>query len=101
MPGVRTSQASKKIFRNNDPKHLEELLRESDPNVPKIVVFETIHSMTGAVCPLEELCDVSHKYGALTFVDEVSLDIEQTQLAFACSKLGMETAEQCVKYVQS
>ena len=82
MSGVRTSQALKKIFRNNDPKHLEELLRESDPKVPKIVVFETVHSMTGAVCPLEEFCDVSHKYGALTFVDEVSLDIDQTQLAF-------------------
>ncbi|GFS40292.1 5-aminolevulinate synthase, erythroid-specific, mitochondrial, partial [Nephila pilipes] len=24
-----------------------------------------------AVCPLEELCDIAHKYGALTFVDEV------------------------------
>ena len=27
--------------------------------------------MTGAICPLEELCDVAHRYGALTFVDEV------------------------------
>merc|ERR1719318_881299 len=27
--------------------------------------------MTGAICPLEEMCDVAHKYGALTFVDEV------------------------------
>lgn len=27
--------------------------------------------MTGDICPLEELCDVAHKYGALTFVDEV------------------------------
>ena len=27
--------------------------------------------LVGAVCPLKELCDVSHKYGALTFVDEV------------------------------
>lgn len=26
---------------------------------------------SGAICPLEELCDVAHKYGALTFVDEV------------------------------
>ena len=26
---------------------------------------------SGAVCPLEELCDVAHKYGAITFVDEV------------------------------
>jgi len=23
------------------------------------------------VCPLEELCRVAHKYGAITFVDEV------------------------------
>ena len=26
---------------------------------------------TGAVCPLEELCDIAHAHGALTFVDEV------------------------------
>lgn len=26
---------------------------------------------TGAVCPLEEMCDVSHEFGAITFVDEV------------------------------
>lgn len=25
----------------------------------------------GAVCPLEEMCDVSHEFGAITFVDEV------------------------------
>ena len=25
----------------------------------------------GAVCPLEEMCDVAHKYGALTYIDEV------------------------------
>jgi 5-aminolevulinate synthase len=27
--------------------------------------------MTGAICPLAELCEVSHEFGALTFVDEV------------------------------
>jgi len=27
--------------------------------------------MSGAISPLEELCDIAHKYGALTFVDEV------------------------------
>ena len=27
--------------------------------------------MTGAVCPLQELVDVSKKHGAITFVDEV------------------------------
>ena len=28
-------------------------------------------SSAGAVCPLEEMCDVAHAHGALTFVDEV------------------------------
>lgn len=27
--------------------------------------------MTGAVCPLEELCQIAHDHGAITFVDEV------------------------------
>lgn len=27
--------------------------------------------LPGAICPLEDLCDVAHRYGALTFVDEV------------------------------
>lgn len=71
IQGIRHSGASKFIFRHNDPHHLEQILRKSDVSKPKIVAFETVHSMDGAVCPLEELCDVAHKYGAITFVDEV------------------------------
>ncbi|XP_072402000.1 5-aminolevulinate synthase, erythroid-specific, mitochondrial [Diabrotica undecimpunctata] len=71
IQGIRNSRVPKHIFRHNDPAHLEELLQGVDRSVPKIVAFETVHSMSGAVCPLEELCDISHKYGALTFVDEV------------------------------
>jgi 5-aminolevulinate synthase len=71
IQGIRNCGAPKHIFRHNDPKHLEELLMSVDPAIPKIVAFETVHSMTGAICPLEVLCEISHKYGALTFVDEV------------------------------
>ncbi|KOC68192.1 5-aminolevulinate synthase, erythroid-specific, mitochondrial [Habropoda laboriosa] len=71
IQGIRNSGVPKHIFRHNDVKHLEELLSKVDKSVPKIVAFETVHSMTGDICPLEELCDVAHKYGALTFVDEV------------------------------
>ncbi|KAM9350931.1 5-aminolevulinate synthase, erythroid-specific, mitochondrial [Symphorus nematophorus] len=71
IQGIRNSGAKRFIFRHNDSQHLEELLQRSDPKTPKIVAFETVHSMDGAICPLEELCDVSHRYGALTFVDEV------------------------------
>lgn len=71
IQGIRNSGAKRFIFRHNDSRHLEELLKRSDPKTPKIVAFETVHSMDGAICPLEELCDVAHRYGALTFVDEV------------------------------
>ncbi|XP_067880220.1 5-aminolevulinate synthase, non-specific, mitochondrial-like isoform X2 [Heterodontus francisci] len=71
IQGIRNSGVPKFVFRHNDVEHLEQLLRESDPKTPKIVAFETVHSMDGGICPLEELCDVAHKYGAITFVDEV------------------------------
>ena len=71
IQGIRNSGAKKHVFRHNDPNHLEELLQKVDPQLPKIVAFETVHSMDGSICPLEELCDVARKYGALTFVDEV------------------------------
>ena len=71
IQGIKNSGVPKHIFRHNDPDHLEKLLKTVDKSVPKIVAFETVHSMTGAICPLEELCDIAHKYGALTFVDEV------------------------------
>lgn len=69
--GIRNSQVPKHIFRHNDVDHLKELLSKVSKSVPKIVAFETVHSMTGAVCPLNELCDVAHEYGAITFIDEV------------------------------
>ncbi|XP_015684675.1 5-aminolevulinate synthase, nonspecific, mitochondrial [Protobothrops mucrosquamatus] len=71
IQGIRNSRVPKHIFRHNDVGHLRELLKKSNPSIPKIVAFETVHSMDGAVCPLEELCDVAHEYGAITFVDEV------------------------------
>ncbi|KAF3690041.1 5-aminolevulinate synthase, nonspecific, mitochondrial [Channa argus] len=71
IQGIRNSGAKKFIFRHNDVGHLRELLQKSDPTKPKIVAFETVHSMDGAVCPLEEMCDVAHEFGAITFVDEV------------------------------
>ena len=47
IQGIRTSGATKHVFRHNDPAHLEELISKVDVSVPKIVAFETVHSMTG------------------------------------------------------
>lgn len=58
IQGIRNSGVPKHIFKHNNPNHLEKLLSSFDVSTPKIVAFETVHSMTGAVCPLQDLCDV-------------------------------------------
>ncbi|WJS99788.1 5-aminolevulinate synthase [Novosphingobium humi] len=71
IAGIRNSGAEKKVFRHNDAEHLEELLRETDPNVPKLVAFESVYSMDGDIAPIHEICDLAEKYNALTYIDEV------------------------------
>ena len=71
IAGVRHSGAVRKIFRHNDVAHLEQLLAAADPATPKIVAFESVYSMDGDISPIEEICDLAHRYGALTYLDEV------------------------------
>ena len=71
IAGIRHSGAARKIFRHNDAVHLEELLAAADPAVPKMVAFESVYSMDGDISPIGDLCDVAHRYGALTYLDEV------------------------------
>lgn len=47
IQGIRNSGVKKFIFRHNDVGHLHELLEKADPSTPKIVAFETVHSMDG------------------------------------------------------
>lgn len=61
-------------FRHDDPDHLEELLSREyakNPYLPRIVAFESVHSMGGNIQRLKNISDVAHRYGAMTFCDEV------------------------------
>ncbi len=71
IAGIRNSGAEKKVFRHNDVEHLEELLAEADPSVPKLIAFESVYSMDGDVAPIHAICDLAEKYNALTYIDEV------------------------------
>jgi 5-aminolevulinate synthase len=71
IAGIRHSGAVRKIFRHNDVRHLEELLADADPATPKIVAFESVYSMDGDISPINEICEVAHRYRALTYLDEV------------------------------
>ena len=71
IEGVRQSKCEKRIFRHNDMTHLEELLQAADPSRPKLIVFETLYSMDGDVAPINRICDLAERYGAMTYADEV------------------------------
>lgn len=77
--GARSSQAKIKVFRHNDAKHLEEVVRtaiiEGQPRTHRpwtkiLIVVEGIYSMEGEMCPLDEVVAVKKKYGCYLYVDE-------------------------------
>jgi 5-aminolevulinate synthase len=71
IEGVRQAHCEKQIFRHNDMAHLEQLLASADPGRPKLIVFESLYSMDGDTAPVNRICDLAERYGAMTYVDEV------------------------------
>lgn len=71
IQGIRHSGARKLIFKHNDLVDLESKLASLPLQAPKIIAFESVYSMCGSISPIEEICDLADKYGAITFLDEV------------------------------
>ena len=71
IQGIRHSGAKKMVFKHNDTQDLEAKLASLPPEVPKLIAFESVYSMCGSIAPIEEICDLADKYGAVTFLDEV------------------------------
>ncbi|KIW42177.1 5-aminolevulinate synthase, mitochondrial [Exophiala oligosperma] len=71
IQGIRHSGAKKMVFKHNDLVDLEAKLATLPPEQPKIIAFESVYSMCGSVAPIEAICDLADKYGAITFLDEV------------------------------
>ena len=69
--GIRNSKAEKFIFKHNDAKHLESLLKTVNIDRPKIIAFESVYSMDGDFTPIESFVKLAKKYNALTYLDEV------------------------------
>ena len=71
IEGIRHSGARKNIFKHNDPEDLDRRLADLDPDVPKLVAFESVYSMDGDIAPIDEICAVAEIHGAMTYLDEV------------------------------
>ena len=72
IQGIRHSGADKSIWQHNDMEQLEQQLAQvtATDQVP-CIVFESVYSMDGDVSPIEAICDLADRYGAITYIDEV------------------------------
>ncbi|MDW3203952.1 MAG: 5-aminolevulinate synthase [Alphaproteobacteria bacterium] len=71
IEGIRHSRSDKRIWKHNDPADLERLIRQDDPDAPKLVAFESVYSMDGDIAPIAEILDICEKYNAISYLDEV------------------------------
>ena len=71
IEGIRHGGGPKRIWRHNDLADLERQLKTVPWDAPKIVAFESVYSMDGDIAPIGEICDLAHRYNAITYLDEV------------------------------
>jgi len=71
IDGARLSRAKIKVFRHKDTAHAEELLKEVT-NEPgrKLLITDGVFSMDGDIGPVDKLCNLAEKYGAIMMVDD-------------------------------
>ena len=72
IDGIRLCKAQRYRYRNTDLADLEAKLREADAAKArfKLVVTDGVFSMDGFIAPLQGICDLAEKYGALVMVDD-------------------------------
>ena len=70
VDGAKLSGAQVKVFRHNDPEHLDRVLNRYDGGGTALVCVEGIYSMDGDIAPLDQICRVVRKHNAILLVDE-------------------------------
>lgn len=70
IDGVRLCKAVRYRYANADMADLERCLQEAQAQRHRLIVTDGVFSMDGNVAPLDKICDLAEKYGALVMVDE-------------------------------
>lgn len=85
--GVRAAGAPAHSFRHNDPEHLAKMMKRHGAG---LVVVDSVYSTTGAICPLEEIVDVTEANQSMILVDEShSLGTHGPGGTGLCAELGL------------
>ena len=70
IDGVRLSKARRLRYRNRDMSSLEEQLQACAQARRTLIATDGVFSMDGYVAPLDAICDLADKYGAMVMVDD-------------------------------
>lgn len=72
IDGVRLCKAARYRYENSNIEDLEKQLIDANENGArhKIIVTDGVFSMDGLVAPLDKICDLADKYGAMVMIDE-------------------------------
>ena len=72
IDGIRLCKAKRYRYQNNDMADLEAQLKAAKADGARNIMIMTdgVFSMDGLVAPLDQLCDLADKYGALVAIDE-------------------------------
>jgi glycine C-acetyltransferase len=70
IDGIRLSKAARFRYRNADMTDLEAQLEAASGARRKVIVTDGVFSMDGYLAPLDQICDLADKHGAMVLVDD-------------------------------
>jgi len=72
IDGIRLTKAKRYRYKNCDMADLEAKLQQADAEGArfKIIATDAVFSMDGNMAPLDRICELAERYGALVMVDE-------------------------------
>lgn len=70
IDGIRLCKAKRFRYKNRDMQDLEAQLMAAKDARQRVIVTDGVFSMDGYIAPLEKICDLADRYGALVMVDD-------------------------------
>ncbi|MGO9195799.1 MAG: glycine C-acetyltransferase [Acidimicrobiales bacterium] len=70
IDGIRLSSAHRRRYRNRDLDDLEKQLEASSDSRRCLIATDGVFSMDGYVSPLDGICDLADRHGAMVMVDD-------------------------------